>query len=317
MSDDGKLKLFGISWDFDNPSGYSNIKCFQNPNLGKLHVEMNLLDQLKKQQNDDYIFASVIREYYLQGRFVIICPEEYKSRLSKWTHENPITLSIEDFEILFPKSILEKQKRGLLNLSRRQAIPGKRISGIYFYDFFARDEDECRFLIKTLAEKKWIKESSTMASTAQLIQGNFQILEKGWLEIEEIAKPLQSKQVFIARCFDEVMDRAGESIFKACKDSGFIPLQINKKEHNKEISGEILVEIKKSHFLIAEVTGQNKGVYFEAGFAMGIGIPVIWLVKEDDLENVHFDTRQYNHVVWQTEEELIEKLERRIKGSIV
>ena len=33
------------------------------------------------------------------------------------------------------------------------------------------------------------------------------------------------------------------------------------------------------------------GVYYEAGFAQGIGIPVIWTVAKDSLDDVHFDTR--------------------------
>ncbi len=42
------------------------------------------------------------------------------------------------------------------------------------------------------------------------------------------------------------------------------------------------------------VQDQNQGVYFEAGFAQGIGIPVIWSCAESDLGNVHFNVRQYN-----------------------
>jgi hypothetical protein len=39
-------------------------------------------------------------------------------------------------------------------------------------------------------------------------------------------------------------------------------------------------------------------LYFEAGFAMGLGKRVIWCVKDVDLKNVHFDNRQYNFLQW-------------------
>ena len=39
-------------------------------------------------------------------------------------------------------------------------------------------------------------------------------------------------------------------------------------------------------------------------------------VRHDDLANVHFDTRQYNHIVWQSEPELREKLENFILATI-
>lgn len=68
--------------------------------------------------------------------------------------------------------------------------------------------------------------------------------------------------------------------------------------------------------MIADFTGNRNGVYFEAGFAMGLGIPVIWTCRKDHIDNVHFDTRQYNHIVWETPEELREKLTYRIEATI-
>ena len=57
-------------------------------------------------------------------------------------------------------------------------------------------------------------------------------------------------------------------------------------------------------------------MYFEAGFAMGLGRPVIWTCRKDDIDNAHFDTRQYNHIVWENEKELYEKLKNRIEATI-
>jgi nucleoside 2-deoxyribosyltransferase len=113
------------------------------------------------------------------------------------------------------------------------------------------------------------------------------------------------------------MNSAYAAIEEAIQNTGFDPVRIDRKEHNNEISGEILYEITKSRFLIADVTGQRAGVYFEAGYAMGLGIPVIWTCREDDIENVHFDTRQYSHVVWKDENELATNLANRIKGTIL
>ena len=57
-------------------------------------------------------------------------------------------------------------------------------------------------------------------------------------------------------------------------------------------------------------------IHFEAGLAMGLGRPVIWTCRKDDFENTHFDTRQYNHIVWETPEDLREKLADRIRATI-
>ena len=77
-----------------------------------------------------------------------------------------------------------------------------------------------------------------------------------------------------------------------------------------------MTEIKNSRFVVADATDQRPGVYFEAGYAMGLGLPVLWSVREDDLQNVHFDTRQYNHIVWETPEDLRDQLAKRIAAVL-
>jgi len=49
---------------------------------------------------------------------------------------------------------------------------------------------------------------------------------------------------------------------------------------------------------------------------MGLGIPVIWTCREDHKKNLHFDTRQYNHIFWADEADLFEKLGQRIEATI-
>lgn len=43
-------------------------------------------------------------------------------------------------------------------------------------------------------------------------------------------------------------------------------------------------------------------------------MPVIWLCREDDLANVHFDNRQYNFILWKPDE--LDELERRLQNRI-
>ena len=86
-------------------------------------------------------------------------------------------------------------------------------------------------------------------------------------------------------------------------------------EHNEKIDDKIIAEIRKSGILVADLTENNQGVYFEAGLAMGLGIPVIWTCRKDNFESIHFDTRQYNYIVWENPGELKEKLKNRIEAT--
>ena len=102
--------------------------------------------------------------------------------------------------------------------------------------------------------------------------------------------------------------------------SGFRPLRIDRKEHVNKIDDEIIAEIRRSRFLVADFTchpgSPRGGVYFEAGFALALGKPVIWTCRNDLIEHVHFDTRQFNHIVWASAEDLAERLRNRI-GAVI
>lgn len=136
--------------------------------------------------------------------------------------------------------------------------------------------------------------------------------------LEDLKKTVDSKQCFVAMNFDDNLESLYKnSIQSAIEDSQkYKAYRVDKVAHNDLINNKIIAEIRKSKFLVAEFTGQKRGVYFEAGFAMGLGKPVIFLVKKTDLKKLHFDTRQYNHIVWETEKELFTKLKDQIEATI-
>ena len=116
-------------------------------------------------------------------------------------------------------------------------------------------------------------------------------------------------QAFVAMSFSEDLKPIWEGpIYNAIKKAGYKPYRVDAEPHIDRIDAKIISEIKNSRFIIADVTEQKRGVYFEAGFALGLGLPVIWCVRKDDLEKVHFDTRQYNHIVWETMDDLENQL---------
>ncbi len=149
-------------------------------------------------------------------------------------------------------------------------------------------------------------------------QRRLTITPTGWSRIKELSKiGRESRQAFVAMWFEPDMDKFYEDGIKpAVKDAGYECKRIDTVEHNNKICDEIVAEIRKSRFVIAEFTGQRGGVYFEAGFAMGLGLPVIWLVRKDEVEKLHFDTRQYAHIVYESAEELKQKLYNRIAATI-
>jgi nucleoside 2-deoxyribosyltransferase len=124
-------------------------------------------------------------------------------------------------------------------------------------------------------------------------------------------------QAFVAMSFDkEFLLIYKNAIAPAIESTGYRPYRVDSEPHLDRIDAKIISEIKNSRFIVADVTNQKTGVYYEAGFGHGLGLPVIWCVRHDDLKNVHFDTRQYNHIVWENETGLRDKLRDFILATI-
>jgi hypothetical protein len=136
-----------------------------------------------------------------------------------------------------------------------------------------------------IAFLKMIEQMGLLADTTEVI-GRYQFTPtaSGWLKIDDLVTRLPStSQAFVAMWFNDATQAAyAEGIEPAIQDCGYRPVRIDQKEHSNKIDDEIIAEIRRSKFLVADFTCEEEkvrgGVYFEAGFALGLGIPVIWTV---------------------------------------
>lgn len=105
-----------------------------------------------------------------------------------------------------------------------------------------------------------------------------------------------------------------EAIKKGITEAGYIAILIDEVEHNGFITPELLKHIRDSKFVVVDLSHQNNGAYFEEGYAMGLGKPVIQLCKKN--VQLHFDIAQKNTIIWETEDEIVDRLKNRIKATI-
>ena len=143
----------------------------------------------------------------------------------------------------------------------------------------------------------------------------------GYNRIAEAESNVDSAQAFVAMWFDPQMDEAYDKGIKpGIEDAGYKPLVINRKLDVYKIDDEIIAEIRKSRFIVADFTqgddGARGGVYFEAGFALGLDLRVIYTCRRDMVDKLAFDTRQYNHILWDTPEDLRIDLKNHIEAWI-
>ncbi len=85
----------------------------------------------------------------------------------------------------------------------------------------------------------------------------------------------------------------------AVKETGFDLRRLDDEAPAGLIDDRLRVEIQSSRFLIVDLTDRNPGAYWEAGYAEGLGKPVIYTCEVSKFhEASHFDTNHHLHVLW-------------------
>ena len=237
-------------------------------------------------------------------------------------HEPRITKEvIEHIKTKRPLPVYERATRLLRFIANDVGTVGNRTSvhhdsfGAYAWSE-STNWDEVDFLIDYLQQMGWVQGERILAGD---LFGTVTVA--GYSLISNQDTNVSSSQAFIAMWFHESMTEAFEKgVRPAIEEAGYEPLRIDQKEHINKIDDEIIAEIRRSTFLVADFThgddGARGGVYYEAGFAQGFGLPVIFMCREDSVGKLHFDTNHYNHIVWSTPDELREKLKNRILAVI-
>jgi nucleoside 2-deoxyribosyltransferase len=101
---------------------------------------------------------------------------------------------------------------------------------------------------------------------------------------------------------DKGLDLAFTDCFRlAAKDAGFELTRLDDHAPAGLIDNRLRVEILRTRFIIADLSNANAGAYWEAGFAEGLGKPVIYTCRRDhfDVHRTHFDTNHHLTIVWE------------------
>src|SRR5271170_4688313 len=131
----------------------------------------------------------------------------------------------------------------------------------------------------------------------------------GWTRYEAIKHAqIESRTAFMAMQFgDEELNLAVENAFKpAVNRTGFELRLLSDGQPASLIDDQLRVALQTSRFVIADLTHANNGAYWEAGFAEGLGRPVIYTCRQkewDELDErgrrkVHFDTNHLVTIIW-------------------
>jgi nucleoside 2-deoxyribosyltransferase len=198
----------------------------------------------------------------------------------------------------------EKQNALLSDIAARSKHPGATVQ-LQALDCIVVDAEpgkELTYHLQSLVARDLLQERG---------RHEMVITAHGWEHIEKLRNPISGNRsdIFVAMSFSDELRSAWEAgIRPGVIAAGYQAKRVDSDAHNDKIDDRIIAGIRSSYATIVDVTTQNAGAYFEAGFALGLGRPVVWTVRQDDISRLHFDTRQFNHLVWTDPADLSTKL---------
>jgi nucleoside 2-deoxyribosyltransferase len=119
-------------------------------------------------------------------------------------------------------------------------------------------------------------------------------------------RPSQRESVFIASAFgyDDTDSLYVDCFVPACESLKYKPNRVDLSEPSETITATIMDGITETACIIADLTYARPSVYFEVGYAHGLGIPLLLTCRKDhfhgkqDNARVHFDLEQFKISFW-------------------
>ena len=269
---------------------------------------------LKRDQENDWV-GSALGEPETRTR----------ANASSWLRENPGyrigSKEVARLQAVQPPSVIERLDALLLGIVGETSAVGQQVEldrDEWIVRTWSIDSNEVNSLLDLLVEQNLIKATGSIYDDRSII-AVVNLTADGWKRAEQLQRsPSTSNQVFVAMSFaDEMRPVLDDGIVPAIEDTGFRPYVVGGDSQLGKIDDEIISEIRKSRFIVVDLTGQRPSVYYEAGFGHGRDIPILFTCREDELheKEIHFDIRQYNCIGWSSPEDLKEKLENRIRAN--
>lgn len=256
--------------------------------------------------------------------------DEYRKEFDKGEnrHGRPVHMDSEIIESWYPKTFDERIDKILVCIYENTDHVGEAINlpidesySLLFVDRKTNENNpkwresielgrEAAFILDYLVKEQYIDYGSAGNDTVAI-----QLLPAGYSRVDSIQKYFASgRNVIVAMKFGDDTKELREAIRKGIDKAGYHAIFIDEVQHNDFITPELLKYIKESKFLVADLTHKNNGAYFEEGYAMGLGKEVIQLCKKK--VRLHFDIAQKNTIIWETEDDIPERLSNRINATI-
>ncbi len=299
----------------------SRAKLWTCRGCGEFYVHIQ--DELTRFKNPDQNgivparLSALIREHFLQGRPPVYLQFEDRSAPTYDPLPDAHPVIVSELLRTWPRDFAERMDRALCNIVRVCPEPAERIENFVGDSalVFAESVEQAAYTKTALLNVGWL---------SKLPHGALRIAPLGWRYHSEITRRTGTPDdpAFVAMWFgggeraDEMREVYVKGMEPAVQGAKYRVKKADSEPHNEWIMNQVLGDIRIAPFVVADFTGNAAGVYYEAGFAKGLGKTVIHTCKKSDFSKAHFDTQQINHVLWDTPEDLRVKLREHIRGTL-
>jgi hypothetical protein len=233
-------------------------------------------------------------------------------------------LTTDVVELIISKSVLptlQEQVDNLVRVLGTETSPGEAENVSYIEHgaiIGAHSLEGFLYLIHGMIDSGILKGSLAGGDKASVA-----LTFSGWKRFEELRLGAPSgRRAFMAMeygdaRFDRIVD---ELIRPAIAATGFELRRLDDDPRAGLIDDRLRVEIRASRFIVADLTHRNPGAYWEAGYAEGLGKPVIYTCEKSafDEKASHFDTNHHLHVLWEHDKltDFVRRLKATVRASI-
>ncbi len=142
----------------------------------------------------------------------------------------------------------------------------------------------------------------------------------GWKRVDEIRRGnSESKIVFMAMQFGDIQLDAvvNNYIRPVISEIGYVLRRLDDDQKAGLIDDHLRLSIQSAKFVLVDLTHDNSGAYWEAGYAEGLGKTVIYTCNSEKFKKnkTHFDTNHHLHVLWDLDD--MDKFIRKLKDTIL
>jgi hypothetical protein len=164
-----------------------------------------------------------------------------------------------------------------------------------------------QYLIQHCIAKRWVEDRDETHERHQVGLFILRLTFDGWMHFEDLMRvKVESRSAFMAMAFsDQRLNQVyAECFVPAVGDAGFKLRRLDEGQGAGLIDDQLRVAVRTSKFLVVDLSTGNRGAYWEAGFAEGLGKPVIYVCEEavlnhdDHSQRPHFDTNHLVTVKW-------------------